>query len=409
MKKVIVALTVVVVLGLGAAWAADTAAPKQFPGEHSTIVTSDGSIRDDELADYIAGQVAGKNVSDVKVFFQQCYGGGFLDDIERALGPTGIPWVAGSAANPNEPAWTGEGNGGAGSFWTDAFGDNMGGTGTVAGDIGATNAADAAAPGNPMADGEPEHPQQASGNNGSGITWGSQAQVVVFAGNPNMTSIENDVSNVEDAFSDQYHGDPDSTIYTSATGSRSTQDLKDMIHDACDGLQGGQLVLYFGDHGDTEFDADEFWNDLMGGMGILADPVAGWGTTIDLHDGWVTGLEWMNEKADEDPEPYFNVVPTGPVVAGEWDLVLNGFSMALPDMLAGESVDIPVSWDVILAGLNTVQLLPTVPGGPAPLELENLELSSGPIALRLRPDIIPEPAGLGLVGLMLVALKRKRR
>ena len=147
----------------------------------------------------------------------------------------------------------------------------------------------------------------------------------------------------------------------------------------------------------------------MGGMGILADPVAGWGTTIDLHDGWVTGLEWMNEKADEDPEPYFNVVPIAPVVAGEWDLVLNGFSMALPDMLAGESVDIPVSWDVILAGLNTVQLLPTAPGLVAPLELENLELSSGPIALRLRPDIIPEPPGLGLVGLMLLALKRRRR
>jgi len=410
MKKAIVALTAIVVLGLGAAWAADTAAPKQFPGEHSTIVTSDGSIRDDELADYIAGQVAGKDVSDVKVFFQGCYGGGFLDDIERALGPTGIPWVAGSAANPDEPAWTGEGNGGTGSFWTDALGDSMGTTGTVAGDIGAANAADAAAPGNPMADGEPEHPQSASGNGGSGITWGSQAQVVVFAGNPDMTSIENDVSNMEDDFNDQYGADPDSTIYTSATGSRSTQDLKDMIRDACNGLQGGQLVLYFGDHGDTEFDADEFWNDLMGGMGILADRTAGWGTTIDLHDGWITGLTWMDEKADEDPEPYLNVVPTTAVVGGEWNLVLNGFSIPLLDDIApGESVDFPVPWGVILAGPNTLELLPVVPGAPLALELENLELSSGPIALRLRPDIIPEPPGLGLVGLMLLALKRRRR
>lgn len=55
------------------------------------------------------------------------------------------------------------------------------------------------------------------------------------------------------------------------------------------------------------------------------------------------------------------------------------------------------------------------PGGPAattilggrPLELENLELASGPIALRLR--VVPEPAGLALVGLVLTALRMRRQ
>jgi len=411
MRKVVAVLVVVLAawIAAGTLWAADTPATPQLPGEHSTIVTSDGSIRDDELADYIAGQVAGKDVTDVKVFFQGCYGGGFLDDIERALGPTNIPWVGGSAANADEPAWTGNGADGSGSFWTDALGDSMGSTGgTVADDIGAANAADAAAPGNPMADGEPEHPQQASGNGGSGITWGSQAQVVVFAGNPNTTSIENDVSNMEDDFNDQYGADPDSTIYTSATGSRSTQDLKDMIRDACNGLAGGQLVLYFGDHGDTEFDFDEFWNWLTGGTGIiLVDPLTGWNVDFDLHDGWVTGLTWMDEKPDEVPEPVFEITPVDELLATDWMLMLNGVALPLPDIMPGESASVPVPWDIIHAGPNLVELLPTLPGTAPPLGLENLELASGPIALRLR--VVPEPGSLALWLLGWAGLARKRR
>lgn len=67
MRRALAVLVVMVALWIagGSAWAADTPAPPQLPGEHSTIVTSDGSIRDDELADYIAGQLAGKSVSDV--------------------------------------------------------------------------------------------------------------------------------------------------------------------------------------------------------------------------------------------------------------------------------------------------------------------------------------------------------
>lgn len=325
---------------------------------------------------------------------------------------TGVPWVAGSAAHDGEPAWTGEGTGGTGSFWTDALTGSMGDTGTVAGDIGAANAADAAAPGNPMALGEPEHPQQASGNGGSGITWGSQAQVVVFAGDPNTTSIENDVSNMEDAFNDQYGADDDSTIYTSATGSRSTQDLKDMISAACNGLQGGQLVLYFGDHGDTEFDLDEFWDWFTGGLAggfIVADPVSGWTAEPDLHEGWVTGLEWMNAKPDEDAEPYFDITTLTELTAAEWDLFLNGVEIPLVDIAPGGSANLPVPWDVIQAGPNLVQLLPTVPGAPPLLELENLELASGPVALRLRNDIVPEPGALALMLLGCAGLARRQR
>ncbi|MFW6107860.1 MAG: PEP-CTERM sorting domain-containing protein [bacterium] len=46
-------------------------------------------------------------------------------------------------------------------------------------------------------------------------------------------------------------------------------------------------------------------------------------------------------------------------------------------------------------------------GQAAPLELENLELSSGPIALRWPP--VPEPTGLWLIGVVVLGLWRKRR
>jgi hypothetical protein len=370
----------VVLAAAGSLPAQDIPAPPQLPGQHSTIVTSDGSIRDDELADYIKQQAQGKAVSDVKLFFQQCYGGGFLDDIERAMAGTGIPWVAGSAAGGSEPAWTGD----AGSFWTDSQTGNVGGAGTVQGGIASGNANDPAAPGNPAADSEPEHPQAASGNGGSGVTWGTSAQCVVFAGNPNYQSINNDTDHVEGAFANQYYGDPSSNVYTSSTGARSTQDLKDMIASACNGLNGGQLVLYFGDHGNTEFDLVEFWDWWTKGMAggiIRADPTAGWGAGFNLHDGWVSGLNWMSQCPGGVPAPCITIEPTGmPLIGSQWQLLLNGILIPLPDIAPGERIDIPVPWQIILSGENVIHLLPT--GAGAELILEYLELSSGPVALR---------------------------
>jgi len=109
-------LVVAASAGVVLAQAADNPPTDQPPGEHSTIVVSDGqggttSVRDDELADMIktAIQNSGNTPSSVKVFFNSCYGGGMLDDIADALGPPNfdpaIPFVGASASSADQPAF----------------------------------------------------------------------------------------------------------------------------------------------------------------------------------------------------------------------------------------------------------------------------------------------------------------
>jgi len=127
----------VALVGFIAVNAADTPAPQQLPGEHSTLTTQDGSIRDDKLADYVASQVpkdasGNPQVKDVKIMFNSCYGGGMLDDFERVFGPggacEGVPWVGGTASKPDECAWghsdesvNAKPGKNLGSCWTDAL------------------------------------------------------------------------------------------------------------------------------------------------------------------------------------------------------------------------------------------------------------------------------------------------
>lgn len=54
-----------------------------------------------KLRDLLVNSNGTPNARDVKLFFQQCYGGGMLDDIERELGGS-VPWVAGSASRHDE-------------------------------------------------------------------------------------------------------------------------------------------------------------------------------------------------------------------------------------------------------------------------------------------------------------------
>jgi hypothetical protein len=373
----------------GLAMGADTPAPQQGPGEHSTIVTSDGSIRDDELADYIAQQVAANpnGPKDVKVFLNTCYGGGLLDDLERVFGPggaaAGTPWVAGSAAGADECAWcpTDEsvGNSGAGGWWTDALLPGMTVGGNVAGGINNANANDAAG-----ANGAGwEHGVMASGNGGDGITWSPKSQVVTFAGKPDYQADDNDVDNVNDAMLGVNGGDPSSDIRTSATGSRSTNDLKQMIANAaaaCDSET--QLVLYFSDHGDTHFDFDEWFAAMFGGGFMLVDPLAG-GLTLpfSLHPGWLQGLMNMDMVPDQTANPFVELTPLDSIFDNEWEILLNGQPLPLPFVVnPGETIELPVDWWTLLDGENVLEIVPI--GDPImmdPLEFEGAELSSGDI------------------------------
>ncbi|UCE46946.1 MAG: hypothetical protein JSW47_15205, partial [Phycisphaerales bacterium] len=256
-KNAIVA-TIILSVGMAASTTLADESPdlSQAPGEHSTLSTSDGKIRDDELVDYIVEQIIlnGGKVKDVKIIVNCCFGGGLLDEFQRAFGPggplEGTPWVAGAASEADQRAWgwsdakvsefpTG------GSTFTDAVvgpatspSDPLSGTArdrttdNVKEDLEAAAIFDATGS---YGQGK-EDAVIASGNGGENITWngaGGGHQAVVFGGKQNRQRHHNNIKNVKEALEELWSGDPH-TIRDIDGG--TTQDLKNAIAAACQNL-----------------------------------------------------------------------------------------------------------------------------------------------------------------------------
>lgn len=435
--------------------APDNPPDDQDPGDHSTICTSDGTIRDDELAEMIkdAIQNSGNTPSSVKVFFNSCYGGGMLDDIADALGPdnfppNGIPLVGGSAAAGDQPAW-GPGDDwasadGIGSFWTNGLAGAVSGASpgdSVSGTIGTANANDPTAPGGQYAGslphgGQPENPQNTSDHGGGGVTWSSGAEAVVFGGSATNTRHGNNVSNMEDAFLDMWGSDANSNVRSTGgnpNGSGSTQDLTDMINNACNDLDPGEeLVIYVDDHGNTEFDFDEWWDHHLDEQLEEADhlieltsdqvwesiveDLQGGGDPIlpSLHEGWEQGLSGNMLQGDAvEPGLIVEVPDLPPDFPAEsfFDVFFDSFPLGQFFPGAGDAF-MPIPHDpfapLLSPGPHVLSFIPQ--GLPfAPFPLLNLELTSGPIN-----DLefnVPEPSSLILwfAALGCLAIRRRQR
>jgi hypothetical protein len=382
----------------------------QGPGEHSTIDTTSGPIRDDELAKMVGDAItaSGNTPSSVKVFFNSCFGGGMLDDFPGAL--NGVPFIGASASDSDQPAWAPDdeyaGSTGSGAGWSNALagavtaanpGDNVAGTAATAG------ANDPYAPGGQWAGSippgdEPENPQTTTANGGAGVGWSPGAEAVVFGGNANGqkegdVSCGNDVSNMEGAFLDMWGSDPNSNIQSTGGnpgGGGSKQDLQNMITNAANNIQPGEeLVLYVSDHGDTEFDFDE-WLNWFWSMPPVVRPggflCAGPGGELPvLHEGWEQGLSGNVAQGDT-VAPGINLLAAigGPFdIDSFFDVYWDGVPLDLPDeLLPGEEAFIPIPYDPVLfaEGPHMLQFVgdPLNPA-PFPLELLNLELTSGEI------------------------------
>ncbi len=375
----------------------------QGPGEHSTICTSDGSVRDDEFAKMIKDSIAasGKNPSSVKVFFNSCFGGGMLDDLVNTVGSTGVPVIAASASDSDQPAFGPDdayaGATGSGSFWTNGLATGVANASagqSVVGTIGAANAADPTAPGGAYvgsiaAGDEPEEPQIATANGGATINWAPGAEVVIFGGDCTNTRHGNNVSKMEDAAGSMWGSDPNSNLQ-STDGSGSKADLQNMLTDACNNIDSGEeLVVYVDDHGNTEFDVDEWW-DWLYSQPLMVDPAGllctGPGGELPLlHEGWEQGLSSNAEQGDA-VAPGLNLladIDEPFLVDSFFDVFYDGMPLDLPDMLfPDEQAFIPIPYDPARFGMGG-HLLEFVgnPLNPAPfpLELLNLELTSGPI------------------------------
>src|SRR5262245_38460661 len=102
--SVLIAVTFLFVLPL---LAAEHYTP-QPAGKHSSLVGNDKKqLLDEEFARLIGGLLikdGQKNAKDAKFLFQQCYGGGMLDDLDRMIGDK-LPWIGGAAARHDQVSY----------------------------------------------------------------------------------------------------------------------------------------------------------------------------------------------------------------------------------------------------------------------------------------------------------------
>jgi hypothetical protein len=378
----------------------DIAAPQQIVGEHSTLSTSDGHIRDDELADYIASKIPKDGngvpqVKDVKIMFNSCFGGRFADDFERVFGPDGecegVPWVFGSASGSNELAvgWEDgpETDNGFGSSWTDALaGEKSSPTDPTEGSIRdgtSDNVLDDFETARDNDDAGPnhndwEHPEVASGNGGASIRWhtqGTKHEAVIFGGKQTDERHHNNVNNVEEALEDVW---PDGSRKIQKLDGGTEQDLKNAIDEACSRLDSDtELVLYFDDHGGADLDIDE---QNAASMLSPIEITGNFSIDFDLDASWEESLAAMVDQCD-DVSPFVILEFAKPIISEEWAISLNDVPIALPTgNLTGE-LELAVNWTSIQKGTNYLEIapLPTDPFEALVMVLDNLELSSGPI------------------------------
>ena len=174
----------IAICGLLALWAAPVfadLAPQPNNKRSSLVDNNRQGIRDSEFAALVKNLLIKNgqtNTRDAKFLFQQCFGGGMLDDIKTALGTT-VKWVGGSAAKHDECAHVFAGGNFAIGFWTQSLTPEMNKDQTLL--TGIDNANKAIKP-------VKETGQSISANNGSTITlkdpgatshhailWGGQA------------------------------------------------------------------------------------------------------------------------------------------------------------------------------------------------------------------------------------------
>ena len=152
----------------------------------------------------------------------------------------------------------------------------------------------------------------------------------------------------------------------------SSAALLDAVDALCEGLDDDtQLVLYFTGHGDLELDLFELF-----GWAVprLIDATA---LPLTLPAGLLQGLLRNLEQGDP-ASCALDFVLAAPIQGEEWTVRMNGCAIPVPPGPHSGAWSLPVPWQVLRSGENLLEIAPAgVPG--APMELDALELSSGPV------------------------------
>jgi len=333
MRRLILWVSLLILVSVGAAGDGDVPPTKQTSGEHSTITvqapSATGSlwtydtVRDDDLAEMIGKAIdkAGKRPLSVLVFFNSCFGGGMLDDIAAMLGEfePAIPFVGGSASSKDLPCWGPNdakvGGTDMGSYWTDSLLDAIRDATVgerVVDTLAKANADDRAAETGDVGqrhinDGDdPDTPQNTSAHGGYASVWGSSAQVVVFSGNNTDKDHKNNESKMTQVLSNRFGKAAVRSSSDTGNWGRLRADLERMIDSAVAALnEGDHLILYVDDHGGSEIDVLEREIERQTEFEIPQEQPDNIYEVI-LHPGWAFALDGNLDQGDQ-PMPYISV------------------------------------------------------------------------------------------------------
>jgi hypothetical protein len=393
--------------GVAMAGVGDGRPGQQPPGVHSTIITSDGYVRDDELAMHIANEINayGGQVADVKIILNTCYGGGFETEITFIFGPTGpcpgVPWMFASAAQWYEYAWAfraewcEDPTANLGSKLTSALaGPQSGhwdptpgamldaGSNNVLADLTTAVQHDEAGPYHEQA----ENPVVTGGNGGQNIVWnapGTSHEVILFGGRMDQPAYYNDMDNMQAALTGLYGGAP-CTMQVLPNGTR--QDLLDAISAACANLDANtQLLLHFTDHGGFVVDVVEH---LIAQGQPPPYVVPNFLDTI-IWKPPPPWPPWPKEKPPPPPpeeweEPELDLTLLFPIDSGFWIVRLNDDPIPLPPGILTGELTLPVAWESFREGENHLTI--EAVGEPSgPFVFDAMVLTSGPVAMGTEP------------------------
>ncbi len=384
----------------------------QPAGVHSTVVTSDGQIRDDFLAAHLASEIVanGGQVKDVKIIANCCYGGGLMDDLSAIFGAygavPGVPWIMASAADWYEYAWAfraewcADPAANLGSKLTSALaGPHSGHWDSTPGamlDSSTDNVLSDLTTARQHDEAGPFHEQSESvvityGNGGENLVWnasGTSHEVILFGGRMNQPAYYNDMDNMTSALQGLYGA---ASYNIQALPDGTLQDLLDAISAACANLDANtQLLIHFTDHGGFTCDVVEHYQ-AQG-----QDPPY---TVPDILPTviWLPPPPWPKwpgnppppPPPDEDEDPLLKLWLLYPIHGEFWIVQMNDDELPLePGEHVGE-LELPVAWESLREGENTLTI--SVVGDPGELFVfDQMELWSGPV--EHRADLPPEGA-----------------
>jgi hypothetical protein len=358
---------------------------EQPANQHSYISMQGGRLRDDKLAkklkDLLVNTNGTANAKDVKLFFQQCFGGGMLDDIARELGKS-VPWVGGSASRHDEVSF-GEGDSNVDSNgpmdrWTRPL------VGALA-DLPVLRALKKAARddvANPLNRvGQNERPQyRFSGDDARGITLedpeASSHHAVLLAGKPDGQRHRNDIrkmcellkaewgnldtngTSVHVLFGDGTDNPCSGSGVPGGNVSAATTAGFCVVLDNLRPLMNAneEFVFYVSDHGTGSVAAVNA--DRFRGVGDV------FGFDLDVPQGYWYGL--IRDPFNDGPT--FKIHATGAYAPGTVEVFFNGQSIGFLDPASinpdGQNVTtLPVREGAVQIGPNTLEIDATAAGG----------------------------------------------